>query len=224
LEVMGQRSGARADSPLPSRVTIHPPLSRAGDDGHQVTWCCIQEAARQQRDGTIRFPRQLHAPAGTRNRPVMFAGVIRAALQLYRTNLKSAQVARPPLGGETGGYESAPGSVMIHAIHTPVNCGRWVVIHASLRRTKLIMPRMLHSYLSVPCGPLTIISAGEAVTTARVPTLALTGADDGCIDSRLFDLEVVRAGWGEGELRIERVAGGGHFLHQEVGVDTLVQA
>ncbi len=47
----------------------------------------------------------------------------------------------------------------------------------------------------------------------RVPTLALTGATDGCIDTRLFDSmkpEDFPAG-----LRLERIQGAGHFLHQE---------
>ncbi|WP_199242762.1 alpha/beta fold hydrolase [Vitiosangium sp. GDMCC 1.1324] len=47
----------------------------------------------------------------------------------------------------------------------------------------------------------------------RVPTLALTGARDGCLDTRMFDLmrpEDFPVG-----LRIERLQGAGHFLHQE---------
>jgi pimeloyl-ACP methyl ester carboxylesterase len=46
-----------------------------------------------------------------------------------------------------------------------------------------------------------------------VPTLALTGETDGCIDTRLFDL-MKPTSFQKG-LRIERVRGAGHFLHQE---------
>jgi len=46
-----------------------------------------------------------------------------------------------------------------------------------------------------------------------VPTLALTGALDGCIGTHLFDL-VNPAGFPKG-LRTERLQGAGHFLHQE---------
>ncbi|MGY9073668.1 MAG: alpha/beta fold hydrolase [Acidimicrobiales bacterium] len=47
-----------------------------------------------------------------------------------------------------------------------------------------------------------------------VPTLGITGADDGCIDSRLFDhlfhVEDFPAGF-----RVERLVGAGHFIHRE---------
>lgn len=48
----------------------------------------------------------------------------------------------------------------------------------------------------------------------RVPTLALSGATDGCMDRRFFDLAMRPADFAAG-LRVERVEGGGHFLHQE---------
>lgn len=47
----------------------------------------------------------------------------------------------------------------------------------------------------------------------RVPTLALTGALDGCIDTRLFD-RVRPESFSKG-LRTQRIQGAGHFLHQE---------
>lgn len=47
-----------------------------------------------------------------------------------------------------------------------------------------------------------------------VPTLALTGETDGCMDTRLWDA-VMRPEDFPGGLRIERIAGAGHFLHQE---------
>lgn len=46
-----------------------------------------------------------------------------------------------------------------------------------------------------------------------VPLLAITGALDGCLDTRVYDLvdpKLFRAG-----LRVERIAGAGHFAHQE---------
>ncbi|HEX8440276.1 alpha/beta hydrolase [Archangium sp.] len=46
-----------------------------------------------------------------------------------------------------------------------------------------------------------------------VPTLALTGARDGCLDTRLFDF--TRAEDFPKGLRLERLQGAGHFLHQE---------
>jgi pimeloyl-ACP methyl ester carboxylesterase len=47
----------------------------------------------------------------------------------------------------------------------------------------------------------------------RVPTLALTGARDGCLDTRLFDF--TRPEDFPQGLRIERFQDAGHFLHQE---------
>lgn len=47
----------------------------------------------------------------------------------------------------------------------------------------------------------------------RVPTLAITGADDGCMDTRFFDRVPAQAF--AAELRTERIDGTGHFCHQE---------
>jgi len=47
----------------------------------------------------------------------------------------------------------------------------------------------------------------------EVPTLAITGADDGCMETRLYD-SVDPALFPKG-YRIERIAGAGHFVHQE---------
>jgi pimeloyl-ACP methyl ester carboxylesterase len=46
-----------------------------------------------------------------------------------------------------------------------------------------------------------------------VPTLAITGATDGCMDTRLFDY-MDPAMFSRG-LRIERIQAAGHFVHQE---------
>lgn len=46
-----------------------------------------------------------------------------------------------------------------------------------------------------------------------VPTLAVTGATDGCMETRLFD-HVDRSLYPKG-VRIERIEGAGHFVHQE---------
>jgi pimeloyl-ACP methyl ester carboxylesterase len=54
--------------------------------------------------------------------------------------------------------------------------------------------------------------AGRA-RPVRVPTLAVVGERDGCLDARLFD-GWPSEGFPEG-LRVERVEGAGHFLHLE---------
>lgn len=48
----------------------------------------------------------------------------------------------------------------------------------------------------------------------QVPTLALTGARDGCIDTRLHDLLFHEEDYPAGH-KLVRVEGAGHFLHQE---------
>jgi pimeloyl-ACP methyl ester carboxylesterase len=48
----------------------------------------------------------------------------------------------------------------------------------------------------------------------RVPTLALTGGADGCLDTRLHDDFMHESDFPEG-LRVVRLMGAGHFLHQE---------
>ena len=50
--------------------------------------------------------------------------------------------------------------------------------------------------------------------TIAVRTLAITGAQDGCIDTRLYDLGLDPADFPAG-LRVERISGAGHFVHLE---------
>lgn len=58
--------------------------------------------------------------------------------------------------------------------------------------------------------------ASFRLLTARigVPTLALTGASDECVDTRLYDLIMREEDFPRG-LRVLRVPQAGHFLHQE---------
>ncbi len=53
-----------------------------------------------------------------------------------------------------------------------------------------------------------------SLTTVPVRTLAITGADDGCIDTRLYDHVFLEEDFPEG-FRIERIQNAGHFTHQE---------
>jgi pimeloyl-ACP methyl ester carboxylesterase len=54
----------------------------------------------------------------------------------------------------------------------------------------------------------------SALTTVPVRTLAVTGSDDGCIDTRLFDHAMRPADFPAG-LRVERIDDAGHFVHRE---------
>lgn len=57
-------------------------------------------------------------------------------------------------------------------------------------------------------------SLGLLSSAVGVPTLALAGERDGCMDARLWD-HVMRAADFAAGLQVARVAGAGHFLHQE---------
>ena len=52
------------------------------------------------------------------------------------------------------------------------------------------------------------------LTTVPVRTLAITGADDGCMDTRLYDHVFSAEDFPNG-FRVERIQGAGHFTHQE---------
>ncbi len=58
------------------------------------------------------------------------------------------------------------------------------------------------------------MSAEEAHYPIPVPTLALTGEEDGCIDSGVFERLMVPEDF-PGGLQFERISQAGHFLHQE---------
>lgn len=58
------------------------------------------------------------------------------------------------------------------------------------------------------------ISAEDAYYPVPVPLLALTGEQDGCIDSAVFERLMKLEDFPRG-LKLERIAGAGHFLHQQ---------
>ena len=47
-----------------------------------------------------------------------------------------------------------------------------------------------------------------------MPTLAITGALDGCMPTELYDVAISERHF-SGEVRVERLEGVGHFPHQE---------
>lgn len=53
-----------------------------------------------------------------------------------------------------------------------------------------------------------------AFSPITVPTLAITGETDGCVDTRLFD-EVMRGADFPRGLKVRRIRNAGHFVHQE---------
>ena len=57
-------------------------------------------------------------------------------------------------------------------------------------------------------------SEAAELTTVPVRTLAITGEEDGCIDTRLYDVVFLEEDFPAG-VRVERIPGAGHFAHQE---------
>ena len=53
-----------------------------------------------------------------------------------------------------------------------------------------------------------------SLTVIPVRTLAITGEDDGCMDTRLYDHVFLDEDFPKG-FRVERIPGAGHFTHQE---------
>ncbi len=57
-------------------------------------------------------------------------------------------------------------------------------------------------------------SPATATTTVRAPMLLIHGADDGCMDRRMFDAAIDHADFPRG-LQHEEIADAGHFVHLE---------
>jgi len=53
-----------------------------------------------------------------------------------------------------------------------------------------------------------------SLTTVPVRTLAITGEEDGCMDTQLYDHVFLKEDFPNG-FRVERIQGAGHFTHQE---------
>lgn len=69
-------------------------------------------------------------------------------------------------------------------------------------------------------GPLELVDSGDELGVDRVHLLghdwgaAVTGEDDGCTDTRLYDHVFHDDDFPNG-VRVERIHGAGHFVHQE---------
>jgi pimeloyl-ACP methyl ester carboxylesterase len=70
-------------------------------------------------------------------------------------------------------------------------------------------------YRAIPGAmPLRRAAREETRWTIDVPTLAITGADDGCIDTDVFQALMYAEDFPKG-LQVEQVANAGHFPHTE---------
>jgi pimeloyl-ACP methyl ester carboxylesterase len=98
----------------------------------------------------------------------------------------------------------------------------WSTNHTSLSAAKaaLARPGALAAALAYYRQAMDVVSeralAGQALLQAptSVPTLGLYGADDGCIGADIFERAMRKEDFSAG-LRLQRIGGAGHFLHQE---------
>jgi pimeloyl-ACP methyl ester carboxylesterase len=77
--------------------------------------------------------------------------------------------------------------------------------------------RAMLAYYRQNAGPAMMLGRRDMMAgrrTVAVPTLAITGVEDGCIDTRVF-VRAMRDEDFPGGLRVERVGGAGHFVHLE---------
>jgi pimeloyl-ACP methyl ester carboxylesterase len=91
---------------------------------------------------------------------------------------------------------------------------------ASLRNTfeQAGVKQAMLAYYRQNASPKALMGAGQSETPdlsrISVPTMAITGDEDGCIDTRMFDHCFFEQDFPKG-YRVERIAGAGHFVHLE---------
>lgn len=85
----------------------------------------------------------------------------------------------------------------------------------SVKRT-LALPGVKNAALAYywVADPVLDESGKRATDPIHVPTLGLTGALDGCVDTRIFDLTMTEASFPKG-VELARIPDAGHFVHQE---------
>lgn len=165
-------------------------------------------------------------------------GVLRAALQYYRTNVPGMLrlIATAKLGAlfssSSSSSASGPSSDMLCVMYIydmdttfrpgrPV--GRWVMMMRDANQNAPLSytPHTGNTQSSPPPAPV-----------LRAPTLGISGLRDGCMLPRIFDLTMGSGdgngnGDGDGDavrydhplfpggVRVAKVEGAGHFVHQE---------
>ena len=75
------------------------------------------------------------------------------------------------------------------------------------------------AYYRSNVSPAILLGLKSSATTrlreVPVRTLAITGEQDGCMDTKLYDYTMLSKDFPEGH-RVERIKDGGHFVHQEL--------
>lgn len=92
----------------------------------------------------------------------------------------------------------------------------WAALRATFE-TPGVDEAML-GYYRANASPLALLGVADSpldrLATVPVRTLAITGADDGCIDTRLFDHAILPEDFPAG-VQVRRIPRAGHWVHQE---------
>jgi pimeloyl-ACP methyl ester carboxylesterase len=92
---------------------------------------------------------------------------------------------------------------------------QWIDLRTTFERPGVV-DAMLR-YYQANAGPLALLGLRATDATRNrvipVPTLAVTGANDGCIDTRIFDHLFHEEDFPKGQ-RVARLANADHFMHQ----------
>lgn len=98
-----------------------------------------------------------------------------------------------------------------------LSISEWEVLKSTFD-TKGVLQAML-AYYRQNATPLKLMGLTSSkmteFKTINVPTYAITGKNDGCIDSKIFDHCFPAEHFPKG-VQIEKIADAGHFLHREV--------
>ncbi|PHR53985.1 MAG: epoxide hydrolase [Robiginitomaculum sp.] len=92
----------------------------------------------------------------------------------------------------------------------------WCILRAVFEKKGVKQAMLAYYRQNASPGVLLGLNSSEAANFTRIPvrTLGITGADDGCIDTRMFDHCFHEKDFPQG-FRVERIAGVGHFAHLE---------
>ncbi|MEM9758285.1 MAG: alpha/beta hydrolase [Pseudomonadota bacterium] len=87
-------------------------------------------------------------------------------------------------------------------------------VAACFAQTEVVESALAYYRTAVDVPALFGIGRAPAILDVPVPTLAMTGADDGCISSEVFEAMSQPGDFSRG-LKVQRIEGAGHFLHRE---------
>ena len=100
--------------------------------------------------------------------------------------------------------------------HQSLTDETWHDLQSTFRQPGVVKAMLRYYRQNVSLSQMLGFNKSKASSLREIPVanMAITGADDGCIDTRVFDYTVLQEDHPCG-MRLERIAGAGHFTHQE---------